>query len=213
MAGTKGLDMDDATQIRVNAGAGPAVVRSRPAEPCVVVIFGVTGDLTHRKLIPALYNLAREGDLPEKYAVIGTSTSVPPTPEFRDQLKKSTAEFSRSKPLDEGVWNTFAAPMETVVADVNAPGDYATLGRTIEAVEAKHGDLLLEDVRVFRESDRLVVAPLVERLVGRAEVLVALALFLRPGRDQSRIVVARSRRDQHQHRRRPRDHLRLLFPP
>jgi glucose-6-phosphate 1-dehydrogenase len=114
-------------------------VRSRPPDPCVIVIFGVTGDLTHRKLMPALYNLAREGDLPERFAVIGTSTSVPPTDEFRAQLHESVATHSRTKPLDEEVWKKFAAPLETVVADVNAPDDYTKLCHAVEEVEQRHG--------------------------------------------------------------------------
>jgi glucose-6-phosphate 1-dehydrogenase len=129
----------DGTEIRVRAAAGPAVVRSRPPDPCVVVIFGVTGDLTHRKLIPALYNLAREGDLPDRFAVVGTSTSVTSAAEFRAQLHESVAKFSRAKPVDEEVWKKFAAPLETVVADVNAPDDYTKLCRTIEDVEKRNG--------------------------------------------------------------------------
>jgi len=129
----------EGTQIEVHAGAGPAVVRSRPPDPCVIIIFGVTGDLTHRKLIPALYNLAREGDLPERYAVLGTSTSVTSSSEFRAQLHESVARFSRTKPIDDEVWQKFAAPLETVVADVNAPDDYTKLCRTVEEVEKRNG--------------------------------------------------------------------------
>src|SRR5882672_11133942 len=102
----------DGTSVRVNPGVSPAVVRSRPPDPCVVVIFGVTGDLTHRKLMPALYNLAREGDLPDRFAVIGTSTSVTSADEFRTQLHDSVSKFSRTRPLDEGVWQKFSAPLE-----------------------------------------------------------------------------------------------------
>jgi glucose-6-phosphate 1-dehydrogenase len=129
----------EGTQIRVQAATGPAVVRSRPPDPCVIVIFGVTGDLTHRKLMPALYNLARQGDLPERFAVIGTSTSVTSTAEFRAQLQDSVSKFSRTKPLDEEVWKKFAAPLETVVADVNAPDDYTKLCSTVEEVEQRYG--------------------------------------------------------------------------
>jgi glucose-6-phosphate 1-dehydrogenase len=135
----------EGTEVRVNPNVSPTVVRSRPPDPCVIVIFGVTGDLTHRKLIPALYNLAREGDLPERYAIIGTSTSVTSTAEFRAQLQESVSKFSRTKPLDEEVWKRFAAPMETVVADVNAPADYQKLRTTIEGMEKKyslHGNRL-----------------------------------------------------------------------
>jgi glucose-6-phosphate 1-dehydrogenase len=129
----------EGTQIRVNPNASPAVVRSKPPDPCIVVIFGVTGDLTHRKLIPALYNLAREGDLPERLAVIGTSTSVTSTETFRAQLRESIVQFSRTKPIDDEVWQRFSATIETVVADVNAPDDYVKLRRAIEEVERKQG--------------------------------------------------------------------------
>jgi glucose-6-phosphate 1-dehydrogenase len=129
----------EGTSIRVNPGAGPAVVRSRPPDPCTIVIFGVTGDLTHRKLVPALYNLAKEGDLPERCAVIGTSTSVTSPHEFRAQLRESVSKFSRTKPLDDAVWQDFAASIETCVADVNAPDDYTKLARVIEDVEHRKG--------------------------------------------------------------------------
>ena len=129
----------EAPQVRVNPSVSPTVVRSRPPDPCVIVIFGVTGDLTHRKLAPALYNLAREGDLPDRFALIGTSTSVTSASEFRAQLRESVSKFSRTKPLDESVWQRFAAPLETVTADVNAPADYQKLRRAIEDVEKKQG--------------------------------------------------------------------------
>jgi glucose-6-phosphate 1-dehydrogenase len=135
----------EGTQVRVNPAVSPTVVRSSPPDSCVVVIFGVTGDLTHRKLVPALYNLAREGDLPERFALIGTSTSVTSAGEFRSHLKDSVGKYSRTKPLDEEVWKKFSEPLETVTADVNSPADYRKLRETIEAVEKKynlHGNRL-----------------------------------------------------------------------
>ena len=127
----------EGTQIRVSPG--PPVARSRPPDPCTIVIFGVTGDLTHRKLVPALYNLAKEGDLPEKFAVIGTSTSVTSAEEFRAQLQESVSKFSRTRPLDESVWKAFAARIDTCVADVNKPDDYTKLCGVIEEVERREG--------------------------------------------------------------------------
>jgi glucose-6-phosphate 1-dehydrogenase len=131
--------MTEGTSISVNPQASPAVVRSRPPDPCTIIIFGVTGDLTHRKLAPALYNLAREGDLPEKCAVIGTSTSVTSAAEFRAQLQESVSKNSRTKPLDPDVWTNFSSRIETVVADVNAPDDYTKLCKVVEETEKKHG--------------------------------------------------------------------------
>lgn len=128
----------EGTQVRVNPGVSPPVLKSRVPDPCAIIIFGVTGDLTHRKLAPALYNLAREGDLPERYAIIGTSTSVGPAGEFRKQLRESVSKFSRTKPVDEEVWNRFSGPLETVAMDVNQPADYQKLRKAIEDAEKKY---------------------------------------------------------------------------
>jgi len=129
----------EGTEVRVNPGVRSAVARSQPPDPCMIVIFGVTGDLTHRKLAPALYNLARAGDLPERYAILGTSTSVGSTSDFRAKLRESVSRHSRTQPLDEEIWKRFSAPLETVAADVNAPADYQKLRRTLEDVEKKAG--------------------------------------------------------------------------
>src|SRR5882672_6791598 len=129
----------DGTSVRVNPGVSPAVVRSRPPDPCVIVIFGITGDLTQRKLGPALYNLSREGDLPQRYVLIGTSTSVGSVDDLRAQLKESVGKYSRSKPVDEAVWTKFSAPLETVAANVNDPADYQKLRKSIEEAEKKYG--------------------------------------------------------------------------
>ena len=127
------------TVIRVEPPRSPAVLTSRPPDPCSLVIFGATGDLTRRKLIPALYNLGKQGDLPGSFFVIGTSTSVPEAAPFREALRASTGQFSRSKPLDDSVWNGFAARVETVRCDFKAPESYGTLKKKLEAVESQGG--------------------------------------------------------------------------
>lgn len=69
---------------------------TRPqAEPCVVVIFGATGDLTHRKLIPAIYNLALEGDLPSPIQVVGFARRPKNDEEFRADLERVNRKVSR----------------------------------------------------------------------------------------------------------------------
>ena len=73
------------------------------AEPCTVVIFGATGDLTHRKLIPALYNLAVDGELPTGVKIIGFARREKSDEEFRSGLAEINRKVSRSG-LDERVW-------------------------------------------------------------------------------------------------------------
>ena len=70
-------------------------------QPCAIVIFGATGDLTHRKLIPALYNLAADGELPPAVAVIGFARRPKTDQEFRNELGETTKQFSRQEVRDD----------------------------------------------------------------------------------------------------------------
>src|SRR5438270_6630830 len=76
-------------------------------QPCSIVIFGATGDLTHRKLLPALYNLAADGELPPSVTVIGFARRPKNDDEFRKEMEESVKQFSRQAVRDE-IWNNFA---------------------------------------------------------------------------------------------------------
>src|SRR5580692_2105562 len=76
-------------------------------EPCILVIFGATGDLTARKLVPALYNLAREGQLPPHFACVGFARREKTNDQFRAEMFEAINNFSRVKPVDPDLWNTF----------------------------------------------------------------------------------------------------------
>ena len=66
----------------------------KTADPCVMVIFGATGDLTKRKLFPALYNLAKDGHLPDNFAIVGVGRQEMLSDEFRDQMVANLKEFA-----------------------------------------------------------------------------------------------------------------------
>src|ERR1700742_616790 len=78
------------------------VSRATPGT-CAIVIFGATGDLTHRKLIPALYNIAADGELPPAVAVIGFARRPKTDDEFRAEMEEATRNFSRQTVRDE-IW-------------------------------------------------------------------------------------------------------------
>ena len=82
--------------------------QSKRPHACVLVIFGASGDLTKRKLIPALYNLALEKRLPERFAVVGYARSEMTHEIFRDKMRQAVGEFSRTGLKDEAVWRDFA---------------------------------------------------------------------------------------------------------
>jgi glucose-6-phosphate 1-dehydrogenase len=80
----------------------------RSVEPCTVVIFGASGDLTARKLIPALYHLILEKAMPEPFRIIGFARREKTDEIFRKELREALDQFSRTKPVDEAVWASFA---------------------------------------------------------------------------------------------------------
>src|SRR5438270_11069677 len=69
-----------------------------PVHPTSLVIFGATGDLAHRKLLPALYNLAHEGALPERFELIGVARREQAHEDFAEVVRESIERFSRQKP-------------------------------------------------------------------------------------------------------------------
>ncbi len=75
----------------------------KTADPCVMVIFGATGDLTKRKLFPALYNLAKDGHLPDKFAIVGVGRQEMLSEEFRDHMISDLEEFAGKDASDEGI--------------------------------------------------------------------------------------------------------------
>ena len=88
----------------------------RTPDPCVLVIFGASGDLTRRKLFPALYSLALRRLLPDKFAVVGVARSPETDDEFRERMKEAVQEFGRDKVKDD-VWNWLAEGMRYVSTD------------------------------------------------------------------------------------------------
>src|SRR5512147_3237753 len=78
---------------------------------CILTIFGASGDLTKRKLIPALYNLALENRLPERFAVVGYARSEMGDEVFRQKMRDAVKEFSRTGLQNESVWQQFAATL------------------------------------------------------------------------------------------------------
>ena len=78
-----------------------------PPQPQIIVIFGASGDLTHRKILPALYNLSRDKMLPEHFAIVGYARTEWTDDQFREEARKAIEEFSRT-PLEDQYWEPFA---------------------------------------------------------------------------------------------------------
>jgi glucose-6-phosphate 1-dehydrogenase len=104
-------------------------------QPCNVVIFGASGDLTFRKLIPALYNLAADGDLPAATKIVGFARREKSDESWRQELKETTAKCSRSG-LNEDVWTSFSKGISYHTSEFGNPEGYESLGRKLDALDA-----------------------------------------------------------------------------
>src|SRR5207247_4120121 len=93
--------------------------------PFSLVIFGASGDLTQRKLIPALWSLYAGRTLPEPFAIIGTARSEMSDETFRAKMRESVGEFARVKIPSQQVWDRFARSMHYVAGDPKGGDLYA----------------------------------------------------------------------------------------
>jgi glucose-6-phosphate 1-dehydrogenase len=108
------------------------------ADPCVMVIYGASGDLTRRKLLPALYNLAADKLLAPNFAVIGVATADLNDDTFRDRLQQDLKEFS-SATLNAEVVSWLAQRLHFVRGDFEDPKLFKALAASVKDVAAKSG--------------------------------------------------------------------------
>src|SRR5260370_32169871 len=95
-------------------------------EPCIIVIFGGAGDLSHRKLIPALYNLSIDGELPDKFAILGFSMEDLDDEKYRAFALSGIEQFSRRK-VEKEHWAKFAPMLHFIRGSFTEPSDYLKL--------------------------------------------------------------------------------------
>jgi glucose-6-phosphate 1-dehydrogenase len=107
---------------------------SASAEPVSIVIFGGGGDLAHRKLLPALYNLHLDGLLPPRYAIVGVGRNAMGDDAYRAFAKDGITQFSR-RPVDEHAWQIFAPSLFYAAASIDGEQSLASLGSRLDIVE------------------------------------------------------------------------------
>ncbi|MBI4909692.1 MAG: glucose-6-phosphate dehydrogenase [Acidobacteria bacterium] len=115
----------------------------RRVPPCAIVIFGANGDLTKRKLIPALYRLAFERKLPPACAIFGNSRTPMSDDDYRGKMKEATQQFLEDSPFDEALWEQFARNLYYVAGDLKDPAFYQQLKVQLAAQETATGGNVL----------------------------------------------------------------------
>ena len=112
---------------------------SRRPEPCALIIFGASGDLTKRKLFPALYSLAYRQLLPEQFAIVGVARTSETDDEFRERMKEAVQEFGRDD-FREDVWQELADGMRYVSGDdANEEAAFDRVGETLTEFDRERG--------------------------------------------------------------------------
>jgi glucose-6-phosphate 1-dehydrogenase len=114
----------------------PTVDAGRPAGPCVMVIFGV-GDLTKRKLFPALYNLAKDNLLPKEFAIVGIGRSPSTTPEFQKKVGEELRQFATSD-IEPALLDWLIARLYYHVGNFQDAAAYQKLGDLLTQIDQKH---------------------------------------------------------------------------
>ena len=118
--------LDELMICRLSAGR-------KPVEPGTIVIFGASGDLTARKLIPALYHLHKENQMPQTFRIIGFARREKTDASWRAELREALDQFSRTKPIDDAVWKEFSQRIFYCQGDIADPAAYRKLAAQIAA--------------------------------------------------------------------------------
>ncbi len=144
-----------------------ANVLESPGHPCAIVLFGATGDLTRRKLLPSLYNLRVNGLLPREFAVTGVVRKAMDDEALRGLLSDEIFRFA-TRPVDPEVWADFRARVHCVSGDLESGETYRLLAARLDELEREHntgGNVLF-----YLATPPDVFAPIVARL-GAAGLL------------------------------------------
>src|SRR5579872_1378437 len=113
-------------------------VVGKPGDPCAMVIFGAAGDLTRRKLIPALYNLAKYNLLSREFAVIGVARNEMSTEQFRDKISSETREFTTTD-VSPDLWEWFIRRVYYISGEFTDGNSYLQLRDLLKQAEKDHG--------------------------------------------------------------------------
>ncbi len=115
------------------------LVEDRTGDACAVVIFGASGDLTKRKLMPALYNLAVSRSLPSGFAVVGVARREKSHEQFRAEMQEGVSQFSRRKPIDPAVWGDFERGVSYVTGSFEKKETYERLRAHLDELDRDRG--------------------------------------------------------------------------
>ena len=142
--------------------------QERVPDPSVLVIFGASGDLTQRKLIPSLYSLAHDGLLPANQAIVGLARPEFTDEEFRNAMREACDRYARRRPTEDAVWANFASKLFYVRGEFEDPESYARLKKRVEEFDSSRGT---GGRRIFYMAAPPQFFPAITRLLGESKMV------------------------------------------
>lgn len=129
--------MPTSTQV-ITAASEPSRMAAPPGDPCLAVIFGASGDLTRRLLMPAFFNLACAELLSKQLAIVGIALDKLSTEQFRAKMTENIHEFSTRKEFDPAVWTELANRLHYIPGDFSDPDAYRRLADLVATLETQY---------------------------------------------------------------------------
>ena len=147
-------------------------------EPCAIVIFGASGDLTKRKLIPAIFDLARQGLLPPGFTVVGTGRTTMSDDSFRTYLHDAMQTLGGLTPADASLWENFAGCLHYIALDAAIANEFGRLQEELQGLMRQRG--LAENVLYYLATPPSMYSPIVRNLgASRMNLPAAAANWVR----------------------------------
>ncbi len=138
---------------------------SQTAEPCAIILFGASGDLARRKVVPALYDIAAHDALAERYAIVGFARTPMTDEAFRTSSGDAARTISEVGPIDDAKWDTFAKCLAYVPGEYHQPGAYTKLAARLEELDRAQN---LQGNRLFYVATPPEIYPHIVEQLGRA---------------------------------------------
>ena len=138
-----------------------------PADACTIVIFGASGDLTHRKLIPALFELAAAKVLARRFAILGFGRTPVTDEAFGESAAEAVRKFSESGTPEEGELRNFAQSAAYLAGDYQDPAAYQKLAQRMEELDQQHH---LEGNRLYYLATPPAIYPIVIEQIHKANL-------------------------------------------
>lgn len=155
----------------------------KQTDPCIIVIFGATGDLTARKLLAALYNLAHDGQLPAHFACVGFARREKSHEAFRQEMYEAVNKYSRQRPVDMQIWQNFSEQLFYHQSEFDDDEGYRSLGELLKHLDVKFDT---KGNRLFYLSTQPSFFPLIIKKLDGQNLLYKAK---EEGRKWSRVII------------------------